>query len=146
MRLTAPSFASVASESSAAEEAPAQHGEAGLLRFGFEIFEVLFSRISKAAAICWEPAARLRQSTAVLIGHRTKEPENVYRRGHAIVSNGDLSQRLETFRAPSSVVEHVTFNHGVPGSIPGGPTILRSRSHAKDVRESGRPALHATEK
>src|SRR5262249_41509035 len=25
-------------------------------------------------------------------------------------------------RAPSSVVEHVTFNHGVPGSIPGGPT------------------------
>ena len=30
-------------------------------------------------------------------------------------------------RAPSSVVEHVTFNHGVPGSIPGGP-ILRSRA------------------
>jgi alpha-glucuronidase len=24
------------------------------------------------------------------------------------------------------VVEHVTFNHGVPGSIPGGPTTLRS--------------------
>src|SRR5262249_44359200 len=33
-------------------------------------------------------------------------------------------------RAPSSVVEHVTFNHGVPGSIPGGPN-LRSRSQAK---------------
>ena len=28
-------------------------------------------------------------------------------------------------RAPSSVVEHVTFNHGVPGSIPGGPTSQR---------------------
>ena len=26
-------------------------------------------------------------------------------------------------RAPSSVVEHVTFNHGVLGSIPRGPTI-----------------------
>src|ERR1051325_5928260 len=25
-------------------------------------------------------------------------------------------------RAPSSVVEHLTFNQGVPGSIPGGPT------------------------
>jgi hypothetical protein len=33
-----------------------------------------------------------------------------------------------TLRAPSSVVEHVTFNHGVPGSIPGGPTsFLRIR-------------------
>ncbi len=32
------------------------------------------------------------------------------------------SQRVEHLRAPSSVVEHVTFNHGVPGSIPGGPT------------------------
>ena len=29
---------------------------------------------------------------------------------------------MSTQRAPSSVVEHVTFNHGVPGSIPGGPT------------------------
>ena len=29
-------------------------------------------------------------------------------------------------RAPSSVVEHVTFNHGVPGSIPGGPTNVIS--------------------
>ena len=28
-------------------------------------------------------------------------------------------------RAPSSVVEHLTFNQGVPGSIPGGPTSLR---------------------
>jgi hypothetical protein len=27
-----------------------------------------------------------------------------------------------TLRAPSSVVEHVTFNHGVPSSILGGPT------------------------
>ena len=26
-------------------------------------------------------------------------------------------------RARSSVVEHVTFNHGVAGSIPAGPTI-----------------------
>jgi hypothetical protein len=31
-------------------------------------------------------------------------------------------QRHVILRAPSSVVEHVTFNHGVPGSIPGGPT------------------------
>src|SRR5262245_41272730 len=29
-------------------------------------------------------------------------------------------------RAPSSVVEHVTFNHGVPGSIPGGPSLRSS--------------------
>jgi hypothetical protein len=28
--------------------------------------------------------------------------------------------------APSSVVEHLTFNQGVPGSIPGGPTNLDS--------------------
>ena len=28
-------------------------------------------------------------------------------------------------RAPSSVVEHLTFNQGVPGSIPGGPTKIR---------------------
>ena len=27
-------------------------------------------------------------------------------------------------RAASSVVEHLTFNQGVPGSIPGRPTIL----------------------
>src|SRR5215467_2904650 len=39
-----------------------------------------------------------------------------------MVSSGDFPTR----RAPSSVVEHVTFNHGVPGSIPGGPTSLRS--------------------
>ena len=39
-----------------------------------------------------------------------------------MVSSGDFPLA----RAPSSVVEHVTFNHGVPGSIPGGP-ILRSR-------------------
>lgn len=30
---------------------------------------------------------------------------------------------VERRRAPSSVVEHVTFNHGVLGSIPRGPTI-----------------------
>src|SRR5439155_22524694 len=30
--------------------------------------------------------------------------------------------RSTTLWAASSVVEHVTFNHGVPGSIPGGPT------------------------
>ena len=29
--------------------------------------------------------------------------------------------------APSSVVEHLTFNQGVPGSIPGGPTIRFGR-------------------
>ena len=80
--------------------------------------------------------------------HKT---EGVHRR-YAIVSSGDLahaartlqamardnygddrrdwrshrindSHCLETFRAPSSVVEHVTFNHGVLGSIPRGPTI-----------------------
>ena len=31
-----------------------------------------------------------------------------------------------TLGAPSSVVEHVTFNHGVPGSIPGGPTTIQA--------------------
>ena len=75
--------------------------------------------------------------------------EAVYRR-YAIVSSGDLADAsrklqgmtgtmtgtiglvtdntqnakataVERLRAPSSVVEHVTFNHGVPGSIPGGP-------------------------
>jgi hypothetical protein len=29
-------------------------------------------------------------------------------------------------RAASSVVEHLTFNQGVPGSIPGRPTISKS--------------------
>src|SRR6266436_1381325 len=29
--------------------------------------------------------------------------------------------RSDVLRAPSSVVEHVTFNHGVLGSIPRGP-------------------------
>ena len=32
--------------------------------------------------------------------------------------------------APSSVVEHLTFNQGVPGSIPGGPTKAASRPHS----------------
>src|SRR5207249_5972091 len=31
------------------------------------------------------------------------------------------------FRAPSSVVEHLTFNQGVPGSIPGGPSPFPDR-------------------
>jgi hypothetical protein len=31
-------------------------------------------------------------------------------------------------RAPSSVVEHLTFNQGVPGSIPGGPTNYLQQS------------------
>ena len=35
--------------------------------------------------------------------------------------SSDYNDRFR-LRAPSSVVEHVTFNHGVPGSIPGGPT------------------------
>ena len=34
-------------------------------------------------------------------------------------SRGTIDRFL---RAPSSVVEHLTFNQGVPGSIPGGPT------------------------
>src|SRR5919106_400709 len=41
--------------------------------------------------------------------------------------------RQRRVRAPSSVVEHLTFNQGVPGSIPGGPTSLRSWIHAKVV-------------
>ena len=48
--------------------------------------------------------------------------------------------------APSSVVEHLTFNQGVPGSIPGGPTsrplaMARAgarRSLAKTAFESDR--------
>jgi hypothetical protein len=32
-------------------------------------------------------------------------------------------------RAPSSVVEHLTFNQGVPGSIPGGPTTFSDFPH-----------------
>ena len=31
-------------------------------------------------------------------------------------------------RAPSSVVEHLTFNQGVPGSIPGGPTKINGHN------------------
>jgi hypothetical protein len=31
----------------------------------------------------------------------------------------------EAPRAASSVVEHLTFNQGVPGSIPGRPTTFR---------------------
>ena len=54
-----------------------------------------------------------------VFGHRSVR--TVYRRLYGIFSGFPAS------RAPSSVVEHVTFNHGVPGSIPGGPTILRSR-------------------
>ena len=41
-------------------------------------------------------------------------------------------------RAPSSVVEHVTFNHGVPGSIPGGPN-LRSPTR-EELRLASHPA------
>ena len=43
-------------------------------------------------------------------------------------------------RAPSSVVEHLTFNQGVPGSIPGGPTsrhglaAFPGRHHARPHR------------
>jgi hypothetical protein len=32
-------------------------------------------------------------------------------------------------RAASSVVEHLTFNQGVPGSIPGRPTTVNPRLH-----------------
>lgn len=45
---------------------------------------------------------------------------------------------VSTQRAPSSVVEHVTFNHGVPGSIPGGPN-LRSMTLA-ELRLASHPA------
>jgi hypothetical protein len=46
---------------------------------------------------------------------------------------------VSTQRAPSSVVEHVTFNHGVPGSIPGGPN-LRSLTLA-ELRLASQPPL-----
>src|SRR5688572_18992962 len=36
-----------------------------------------------------------------------------------------LKPAPKRFGAPSSVVEHLTFNQGVLGSIPKGPTILR---------------------
>jgi hypothetical protein len=36
------------------------------------------------------------------------------------------SPRYKELRAPSSVVEHLTFNQGVPGSIPGGPTKINA--------------------
>ena len=42
-------------------------------------------------------------------------------------------------RAPSSVVEHLTFNQGVPGSIPGGPTILRSPAFGRELRMASHP-------
>ena len=47
-------------------------------------------------------------------------------------------RRLSSQRAPSSVVEHVTFNHGVPGSIPGGPN-LRSLTR-EELRLASHPA------
>jgi hypothetical protein len=87
-------------------------------------------------------------------------------RRYAIVSSGDLadaarevqamtgtigpikrdvplpeSQRAEHVRAPSSVVEHVTFNHGVLGSIPRGPTILRSHTSHGELRMASQVGL-----
>ena len=49
---------------------------------------------------------------------------------------------LPHLRAASSVVEHLTFNQGVPGSIPGRPTTLRSRELRRGV--SFGSASHAT--
>jgi hypothetical protein len=36
----------------------------------------------------------------------------------------EIDVKEPAIRAPSSVVEHVTFNHGVLGSIPRGPTMF----------------------
>ena len=66
-------------------------------------------------------------------GDCVTEPASV---GMLSSTTGDLANALRSpvwhLRAPSSVVEHVTFNHGVPGSIPGGPT----RSIARCVQSA----------
>ena len=46
-------------------------------------------------------------------------------------------------RAASSVVEHLTFNQGVPGSIPGRPTNLRSRAFVSELRLASQALTHA---
>jgi hypothetical protein len=62
----------------------------------------------------------LRTCSLLRFGEQTKRCSIQGRRDVGV----DLRSRMNgpACRAPSSVVEHVTFNHGVPGSIPGGPT------------------------
>src|SRR5512132_1164964 len=54
--------------------------------------------------------------------------ERTVRRADAVHRSHYVLVGSEAPRAASSVVEHLTFNQGVPGSIPGRPTILRSPS------------------
>ena len=48
--------------------------------------------------------------------------------GGAVRAGGRCTMRVFAERAASSVVEHLTFNQGVPGSIPGRPKTSDARS------------------
>ena len=76
----------------------------------------------KAAIAARRAALSLGRMPAAITGDCISVIARAQSRCRAVWYRQDLFPHA---RAPSSVVEHVTFNHGVPGSIPGGP-ILRS--------------------
>ena len=61
---------------------------------------------------CWSPGFAAPEGSATGLGREAREREEGLR----------AEARQREGGAPSSVVEHLTFNQGVPGSIPGGPT------------------------
>ena len=81
------------------------------------------------------PVAKRRGDLAEVLGSREVMTATVTGTIALISDNAESTKAsaYEQVRAPSSVVEHVTFNHGVPGSIPGGPTIARAYSGETDV-------------